>query len=161
MYFRKTSLKTYLLPSLACLLFLFLCLYRLPDTYAVNGDMARDSLQSLRILKSKDITFIGPPLSIGQLGTRVTYFSSAIYYIGALGLALSGLSVLGPVVLIALLNASAVFPLHQLIKRKTTDRFLHLLGLLAYITSPIVVMYSRLFWNPSPLIGLGLSLIHI
>lgn len=156
MYFWKTSLKTHLLPLVACLLFLFLCLHRLPDTYAVNGDMARDSLESLRILKSKDITFIGPPLSIGQLGTRVTYFSSAIYYLGAIGLVISGLSVLGPVVLIALLNASAIFPLHYLIKQKTTDQFLQMLWLLAYITSPIVVMYSRLFWNPSPLIGLGI-----
>ncbi len=148
--------RSFWLPLSIFLLFLILCIYRLPETYAVNGDMARDSLQSLRILKSRDITFIGPPLSIGQLGTHVTYFSSAIYYIGALGLAISGLSLLGPVILIALFNASAVFPLYQLIKQKTTDPFLHLLGLLVYVTNPIAVLYSRLFWNPSPLIGLGI-----
>lgn len=155
MQFRKNVLKKAFLPLACSLLFLFLCLYRLPESYAVNGDMARDSLQSLRILKVKDITFIGPPLSIGQLGTRVTYFSSAIYYIGALGFALSSFSVLGPVVLIALINASALFPLYEIVKKKSPDNFLQLLGLLAYTTSPIVVLYSRLFWNPSPLIGLG------
>lgn len=155
MQFWKGVLRNAFLPLTCTFLFLFLCLYRLPETYAVNGDMARDSLQSLRILREKEITFIGPPLSVGQLGTRVTYFSSAIYYIGALGLAVSGLSVLGPVVLILLMNASALFPLHQILKKKSSDGFVQMLGILAYATSPIVVMYSRLFWNPSPLIGLG------
>ena len=151
---RKVLLKQPL-PILCYLLFLFLCLYRLPSTYAVNGDMARDSLQSLRILRSKEITFIGPPLSVGQLGTHVTYFSSAIYYLGALGLATSGFSVLAPIIMIAIINASAIFPLFQIMKSKSNDTFVQFLGLLIYVTNPIVVLYSRLFWNPSPLIGLG------
>lgn len=154
-FLRQIELRN-IFPSICFLLFLFLCFYRLSETYAVNGDMARDSLQSLRILQSKDITFIGPPVSVGQLGTHITYFSSLIYYIGALGLAISGYSVLGPVVLIALINATAVFPLFQILRDRSRDQFMQFLGLLAYTTNPIIVVYSRLFWNPSPLIGLGI-----
>jgi len=60
------------------------------------------------------------------------------------------------VIIIALMNASAVFPLFQVVRSRSKDTFVQFLGLLTYVTSPVVVLYSRLFWNPSPLIGLSI-----
>ncbi len=137
-------------------LFLFLSLINIKDQYSFNGDSARDTLQSLRILKNREITFVGPPLSLGQNGQKETYFSSAIYYIGALGLLVGGNNPIAPVILVALLNASGIIPLILILKKRNyISRDIILITFL-YVTNPIVINYSRIFWNPSPLIGLSL-----
>lgn len=138
------------------LLFFLLSLTNLKSQYSFKEDPARDTLASLRILRSKEITMIGPPLSLGQNGLRETYFSSAIYYLGALGLFVSGGSPTGPVVFIALINASALIPLFLILqKRKYSDVNIFLIMLL-YVTNPVIINYSRILWNPSPLIGIGM-----
>ncbi len=150
---RKLVLKLIVAPVI---LFLFLSLFNLRNQYTFKDDPARDTLQSLRILNNREVTLIGPPLSLGQYGLRETYFSSAIYYIGALGLFLGNTSPIAPVAIIALINASGIIPLVLLLRqRKYKDHMITLITLL-YVTSPIVINYSRILWNPSPLIGLGL-----
>ena len=138
------------------LFFFLLSLTNLKSQYSFKEDPARDTLASLRILRSKEITMIGPPLSLGQNGLRETYFSSAIYYLGALGLFVSGGNPIGPVVLIALINASALIPLFLILQRRKYSDVNIFLIMLLYVTNPIVINYSRILWNPSPLIGIGM-----
>lgn len=146
-------------------IFLFLTFWNLPQQYSFTQDSARDTLASLQLLHNPDITFIGPPLSFGQYGLRETYFSSLIYYVGAFSIwFMSKLPfveispALAPVIAIALLNASGIIPLYMLLKKYLGDKKNVEIQLImaAFVTNPIVINYSRIFWNPSPLIGLGL-----
>ena len=140
---------------LACMLFLLFGIYNLDKQYPFNGDSARDTLKSLRILYTKDITIIGPPLSLGLNTMRETYFSSLIYYLTAGMLLISNNSILAPVFLMTLINATGIIPLYLMLKKRKLKLSEIVLLLTLYVTSPEIISYSRILWNPSPLIGLS------
>src|SRR5690606_15928936 len=104
--------KRFWIPLVAILVFIILCIYNLENQYPFNGDSARDTLESLRILQTKEITLIGPPLSLGLNSTREVYFSSVIYYVTALALFISHNSIIATVVVMAVINASGIIPLY-------------------------------------------------
>ena len=94
---KKLKMKNFFYLIFIIFVALFFYTFNLRYTYFFSGDMARDTLASLRILNSKEITAIGPPLSFGQYGTREIYFSSLTYYAGALSLSFFNKDVLGPI----------------------------------------------------------------
>lgn len=148
--------KPHLILIVSIVIFIFLTTYNIKNQYVFNNDQSRDTLASLRILKSGEITLVGPPLSFGQSGLKKTYFSSLIYYQSALSLYLSNNSVIAPIIFIIIINASGIIPLVLLLrKQKKSLSEISVLTAL-YVTNPVVINYSRIMWNPSPLIGLGL-----
>lgn len=123
--------------------------FNLKQTYWFGGDMARDTLQSLRILQTKKLTLIGPPLSFGQFGIREIYFGSFSYYLGVLGLLITNNNVFGPIYInIGLMIIGLYFfykLAHQYLKNETKA----LIVTIIYALSPLVVAYMRSYWNPN------------
>ncbi len=132
----------------------FFYIFNLRYTYFFSGDMARDTLASLRVLKNKEITAIGPPLSFGQYGTRQIYFSSLTYYMGALGLFLFHKDVLGPVYINIFLMMIGIYYFYRL-TRLFFDQKKSLLATAIFSLSPVVVAHLRFFWNPNFVISIS------
>jgi len=117
--------------------------------------MARDTLASLRILKNKEFTAIGPPISFGQYGTREVYFSSLTYYMGALGLALTNSNVLGPVYVNIILMIIGLYFLYLFGKNFFKNENKALIITFLYALSPPIVAHLRFFWNPNFIISIA------
>lgn len=132
---------------------LFFYTFNLYYTYFFSGDMARDTLASLRILKNKEFTVIGPPISFGQYGTREVYFSSLTYYMGALGLAFTNFDVLGPVYVNIFLMIVGLYFLYLFGKDFFKDENKALIMVFLYSLSPPIVAHLRFFWNPNFIIS--------
>jgi len=143
-------------PFVGIVILLILCTFNLKNQYLFDGDSARDTLQSLRLLRSRDITLIGPPLSLGMNGIKETYFSSLIYYIAAGMLLISNNSIFAVTFAMSLITASGIIPLYLILKKRGLNNKNSLLLIMMYVTNPVVVGMSRILWNPSPLIGSGL-----
>lgn len=133
---------------------LFFYTFNLRYTYFFSGDMARDTLASLRVLKNKEITAIGPPLSFGQYGTREIYFSSLTYYMGALGLFLFNKDVLGPVYINIFLMIVGIFYFYRL-ANLFFDKKKSLIATVVFSLSPVIVAHLRFFWNPNFVISIS------
>lgn len=154
-----TTLKKFLLKNLFLLIIislsLFFYLYNLKYTYFFSGDMARDTLASLRILKNKEITVIGPPLSFGQYGTREIYFSSLTYYMGALGLLLTQRSVFGPIYVNTFLMIIGIIFFYKLCLLYFKSNKKAFFATFLFSLSPPIVAHLRFFWNPNFLISIS------
>ncbi|PIV09538.1 hypothetical protein COS31_05160 [Candidatus Roizmanbacteria bacterium CG02_land_8_20_14_3_00_36_15] len=111
--------------------------------------MARDTLQSLRILQAKKLTLIGPPLSFGQYGIREIYFGSLSYYFGVLGLMLTNNSVFGPIYINIGLMIIALYFFYKLAHQYLKNETKALIVTLMYALSPLIVSYIRFYWNPN------------
>ncbi len=132
---------------LIILISLFFYLFNLRYTYFFSGDVARDTLASLRILKNKEITVIGPPLSFGQYGTREIYFGSLTYYFGALGLWLTKNDVLGPVYINIFLMIVGILSFYKLSQFYIKNKYQALLAtcLYAFIWYSLFILdFSRI-----------------
>lgn len=136
------------------LLAVFFYSFNLRHTYFFAGDMARDTLASLRILNNKEITAIGPPLSFGQYGTREIYFGSLSYYAGALGLLLFKKDVLGPVYINIFLMILGIYFFYKLARQFFSLKTAFFATIIFSLT-PTIVAHMRFFWNPNFIISLG------
>jgi hypothetical protein len=117
--------------------------------------MARDTLASFRILKNKEITVIGPPLSFGQYGTREIYFSSLTYYMGALGLLLTEKSIFGPIYVNTFLMIVGIIFFYKLCLLYFKNDKKALFATFLFGLSPPIVAHLRFFWNPNFLISVS------
>lgn len=134
---------------------LFLYRFNLHNTYIFKEDTARDMLAVLRLYQSHKLTLIGPPISLGQYGTHVLYFGSLHYYIGMAGLLLQKFQVTGatiPNTLLMLIAIPAFYTLTASVTKKTWQR---LLATAIFTISPVSVLYTRIFWNPSPILSIS------
>jgi len=125
-------------------------LYRLPATLTFLEDEGRDLLVIKRMFDTGKPMLLGPQTSTGNM-----YLGPAYYYIIAPALLLSGMSPLGPAILIAISGVVTVYLLYYLGKRWFTPRTGYLAGLL-YALMPLPVAFTRNSWNPNlaPLVSL-------
>jgi hypothetical protein len=129
--------------------------YNLRELSWFEGDSARDTLRSLQILRNREITTIGPPLSFGLYGMREIYFGSLIYYLGALGLWIFHENVLGPVFVLSAMYIVST-PFFYILTGLFTKKFLHRCVItVCYSLGPITVVHSRFFWNPNFIVPLS------
>jgi len=134
---------------LLIILSVFFYSFNLNQTYWFGGDMARDTLQSLRILQTKKLTLIGPPLSFGQFGIREIYFGSLSYYLGALGLIITNNNVFGPIYINIGLMVISLYFFYKLANLYLKNETKALIVTLIYALSPLIVAYMRFYWNPN------------
>jgi len=139
------------------LLFLGLFLYRynLEQSYILKGDTARDMLTVLRLYKDKRITLIGPPVSLGQSGTRELYFGSLHYYFGMAGLWIGNFKVPYATLVNTVLMLAAILAFFLLSACCVKKLWQRLLVTCLFVVGPVTVLHTRLFWNPSPIIPLS------
>ncbi|MCR4329623.1 MAG: hypothetical protein NUV65_03685 [Candidatus Roizmanbacteria bacterium] len=134
---------------------LFLYRFNLDTGYIFKEDTARDMLAVLRLYQNKKLTLIGPPISLGQYGTHVLYFGSLHYYIGMAGLLLQKFQVTAATIPNALLMLIAIPMFYALTASATKKSWQRLLATAIFAASPVSVIYTRIFWNPSPILSLS------
>ena len=121
----------------------FLRFYRLGDYMEFLGDQGRDVLVIRNFFKHKDLFFIGPQTSIGNM-----YLGPYFYYLIAPSLLLANFNPVGPAAFIALLSLATIV-LVYFVGQKW---FSHPVGLIAaflFAISPVVIKYSNFIWNPN------------
>lgn len=121
----------------------FLRLYRISEYLTFLGDEGRDAIVVRRLLVDFDPILIGPGTSIGNM-----YLGPLYYYMMAPAQLLSGLSPVGPAVMVAILSIVTVWLTFKIAK----DWFGSLAGVVAaalYAVSPVVIVHSHSSWNPN------------
>ncbi|MBP8591007.1 glycosyltransferase family 39 protein [Candidatus Shapirobacteria bacterium] len=131
---------------LVLLIFLsfFLRFYKLEELTTFLDDQGRDVLKAAQIIKEKNLPFIGPMASIGNV-----YLGPLYYWAIAPFLWLFNFNPVGPVVLVALLGVLTNILLFFFLWRyfdKTSAFFASFL----YALSPLILQNSRFSWNPNP-----------
>lgn len=122
----------------------FLRFYRLPEYMTFLGDEGRDALVIKRMLVERDLPFIGPPTSVGNI-----YLGPLYYYMMALPMAIFWLNPVAAAGMVAGIGVATVFLIYYLAKQW----FGFLPAVLAsslYALSSVTVIYSRSSWNPNP-----------
>ncbi|MBD3250688.1 MAG: hypothetical protein GF381_03930 [Candidatus Pacebacteria bacterium] len=140
----------WILLALILLLATVVRFYNLPNNFMFEGDQGRDALLVSKIFKEKDLVFIGPVTSVGNM-----YLGPLYYYFMLPFLWLSYPSPLGPVYAVAVLGVLTVF-LTYYFGKKMFGQGPGLLAAFLMAISSAAVTYSRFSWNPNlaPLFGL-------
>lgn len=122
----------------------FLRLYNLPQTVQFQGDQGRDAMIVADIFREKDLAFIGPVTSVGNL-----YLGPLYYYFMLPFLWLSYPSPLGPVYAVALLGIAATYLVYFLGKKMIGENGA-LIATFFYAFSATIIDLTRFSWNPNP-----------
>ncbi|MBU0576151.1 glycosyltransferase family 39 protein [Patescibacteria group bacterium] len=135
--------------SQICLIILILIasffrLYNLSDSLQFQGDQGRDAIIVSQIFTQRDLVFIGPVTSVGNL-----YLGPLYYYFMLPFLWLSYPSPIGPAYAIAILGIITVFLMYQLGKNLISTRAA-LIATIFFTFSSTVIAYTRFSWNPNP-----------
>ena len=138
-----------------CLLAIFLCLFRLRDTYVFAEDVARDTLRTLTIWQSKEITLIGPPASFTLNSDKQFYFGSFSLYLGLLGLLISNFNPIGATFPTITLFVISIPFFYLFCKNIRTSESVKFFATILYSVSPLVITHMRFFWNPNIVIPLS------
>jgi 4-amino-4-deoxy-L-arabinose transferase-like glycosyltransferase len=118
--------------------------YNLKGGLLFLGDQGRDALIVSRIFTQKDIVFIGPVTSVGNM-----YLGPMYYYFMLPFLWLTYPSPMGPVYAVALLGVITV-ALMYVIGKKLIGETAALWATFFYALSATTIQYSRFSWNPNP-----------
>jgi len=121
----------------------FLRFYRLGDYMEFLGDQGRDVLVIRNFFKHKDLFFIGPQTSIGNM-----YLGPYFYYLIAPSLLLANFNPVGPAAFIALLSLATIV-LVYFVGQKWFSRPVGLIAAFLFAISPVVIKYSNFIWNPN------------
>lgn len=132
----------------------FLRLYNLESSLMFQGDQGRDAMIVADIFRNRDLVFIGPVTSVGNM-----YLGPLYYYFMLPFLIASYPSPIGPAVGIALLGVITTVLLVSLGKQMVGARAAYIASFL-YTFSAVSVLYSRFSWNPNPAPLVGLLLLY-
>ncbi|QQG43533.1 MAG: glycosyltransferase [Candidatus Daviesbacteria bacterium] len=136
--------KEFLILMLLLGLTAILRFYRLPEYMTFLGDEGRDALVIKKLLVERDLPFIGPPTSIGNI-----YLGPLYYYMMAIPMAIFWLNPVAAAYQVAVIGILTVWLIYHL----TSQWFSKQAGLVAaflYSISPVNIIYSRSSWNPNP-----------
>jgi 4-amino-4-deoxy-L-arabinose transferase-like glycosyltransferase len=133
----------------------FFRLYRIGDYAEYLGDQGRDLIIIRNFLVNRDLFFIGPQTSIGNM-----YLGPYFYYLISPSLLLSNFHPLGPIVFTALLGVLTVYLVYR-VALVWFNRHTALLSSLLYAVSPVVIRYTTFSWNPNILPLFSLLFIYL
>lgn len=131
---------------------LLLYIINLKGSLGFFDDTARDTLRALEILKNRELTLIGPPLSIGLFGIREIYFGSVSLYIAAFGLLIGKMDVTGAIYPTIFFFTISIYFFHRLVNYLTGSKKIKIISTILYALSPSTVTFGRFFWNPNLII---------
>jgi len=117
-------------------------LYRIGQYMTFLGDEGRDALVVRRFLVNRDLIFVGPGTSVGNM-----YLGPIYYYMMAPALLLANFSPVGPAVEVALLGVATVFLVWYVSKKWFGIKAAFFASAL-YAVSPVVIVFSKSSWNP-------------
>jgi 4-amino-4-deoxy-L-arabinose transferase-like glycosyltransferase len=122
----------------------FLRLYNLQNSLQFQGDQGRDALIVSRIFMQKDLVFIGPVTSVGNM-----YLGPLYYYFMLPFLWLTYPNPMGPVYAVAILGIISVWLMYYLGKKLIGQRAA-LIATTFFTFASTVITYTRFSWNPNP-----------
>ncbi len=132
----------------------FLRFWNISNTVQFLGDQGRDSLIVSKIFKEKDLVFIGPVTSVGNM-----YLGPLYYYFMVPFLMLSYPSPMGPVYAVALLGVLTIYLMFVLGKELLGEK-VSLVAATLMTFSATVVAGTRFSWNPNPAPLVSLLMIY-
>lgn len=109
-----------------------------------QGDQARDAIVVSNMFREKDLVFIGPASSVGNI-----FLGPLYYYFMLPWLWLSYPSPLGPVVAVAILNIIGI-GLMYVLGKEIVGKKAALISSFLFATSSVLIEFSRFSWNPNP-----------
>ncbi|HEX9817531.1 MAG TPA: glycosyltransferase family 39 protein [Patescibacteria group bacterium] len=122
----------------------FLRFYNLSNTLQFQGDQGRDAIIVADIFRQRDLVFIGPVTSVGNM-----YLGPLYYYFMLPFLWLTYPSPLGPVYAIAGLGVLTVYLIYRLGKDLVGEKAALLAGFF-FTFSAVITQTFRFSWNPNP-----------
>ncbi len=123
---------------------IFTRLYNLENSLSFQGDQGRDAMIVSQIFTQKDLVFIGPVTSVGNM-----YLGPLYYYFMLPWLWLSYPNPMGPAYGVALLGIISVWLMYKLGKKLIGNQAA-LIATLFFTFSSTVMTYTRFSWNPNP-----------
>lgn len=129
-------------------------LYNVQNAALFLGDQGRDAIVVSKIFLEKDLVFIGPMTSVGNM-----YLGPLYYYFMLPFLFLTYPSPLGPVYAVAILGSLTVFFLYHWGRKLVGERAALLAAFLCTF-SVVAVDISRFSWNPNPTPFVGLLMVY-
>ncbi len=135
--------KNYLI-ILILILASFLRLFRIYDYAEFLGDQGRDLIIIRDFLVNKNLFFIGPQTSVGNM-----YLGPFFYYLIAPSLLIANFNPVGPAIFIALLGIATVWLVYYTTKLIFKDSPSAYAAAFLYSLSPMVIKYSTFSWNPN------------
>ncbi len=133
----------------------FLRLYNLENSQQFLGDQGRDALIVSKIFKEKDLVFIGPVTSVGNM-----YLGPLYYYFMLPFLFLSYPSPMGPIYAVACLGIMTILLLY-LFAKKMFDEKIALIASFFYAFSFTIAAQTRFSWNPNPAPLVSIIMIYL
>lgn len=118
--------------------------YNLWDSLMFQGDQGRDAILVSQIFTERDLVFIGPVTSVGNM-----YLGPFYYYFMLPFLWLSYPNPLGPVYAVAVLSVLTTYLLYRWGK-VWIGEVAALLAATTYALSASFALYGRFSWNPNP-----------
>lgn len=152
-YLKKLTIKQWLLVFIIAIA-IFFRFYNLKNSLMFQGDQGRDALIVSKIFKEKDLVFIGPVTSVGNM-----YLGPLYYYFMLPFLFLSYPSPIGPAYGVAALGVITVYLIYKLGKEMIGEKAA-LFAAFMFSISATVVDYSRFSWNPNPAPFVSLLMIY-
>lgn len=140
----KQNRREFLAIIFILLLATFLRFYKLDEYMTFLGDEGRDALIIKKILVERDLPFIGPPTSIGNI-----YLGPLYYYMMTVPMAIFWLNPVSAAAMVALIGVATIGLLYYLARSWFGAKAALLVALL-YTVSPVTIIYSRHSWNPNP-----------
>ena len=119
------------------LLALSLRLYRIDEYMTFLGDEGRDMLIMQKIWVEKDIPFIGPPTSVGNM-----YLGPLYYYMMAIPTGIFWMNPVSASVMVALIGTLTVGFIYYL-SRIWFGKIAAFISALLYALSPVAITYSK------------------
>ena len=119
-------------------------LYNLKGSLQFQGDQGRDAMIVAQIFTEKDLVFIGPVTSVGNM-----YLGPLYYYFMLPFLWLSYPSPMGPAYAVAILGVITVWLMYRLGRELIGERA-GLIATIFFTFAGTVITYTRFSWNPNP-----------
>lgn len=144
------------------IIFIFLRLLHLPQSIGFGSDAGRDFLAIWNIYQEKEITLIGPPSQYAFNG-RQFFFGPAPYYIMLPGLFLGNWDVIYSSYYLVFINTLVfivgLFILERGLKKE--EKFVVYPYAIFCTVTPILVDYSRTYWNPYFMLPISMLLVPL
>ncbi|MFZ5376086.1 MAG: hypothetical protein ACOZAN_00245 [Patescibacteria group bacterium] len=152
-YQRKISVISILLATI--LIFAgFFRLYNLRGSLQFQGDQGRDAIIVAKMFLERDMVFIGPVTSVGNM-----YLGPLYYYFMLPFLFISFPSPMGPVYAVAFLGILTVFLTYWL-GQEMIGKKASMIAAAFMAFSATATLYSRFSWNPNPAPLVSLLMIY-
>lgn len=133
----------------------FLRLYNLRDGLQFQGDQGRDALIVSRIFTERDLVFIGPVTSVGNM-----YLGPLYYYFMLPFLWLGYPSPVGPAVAVAVLSIITLWLMYRWGQKLVGKRAAFMAAFLMTF-SHTIIGFARFSWNPNPAPLISLIMMYL